>query len=192
MIKRFIHWAVPASLLLSVGPAAAHPGFHAGGLMAGIAHPFSGIDHLLAMLLVGVWAAGFGKGPKSLLVPLAFVTCMSLGAALGAAGIGMPLAEAGIAFSVLFLGSMLLTRLQPSVGIASLVVGAFALFHGNAHGLEMQPGYFALYFTGFIAATVSLHLAGMALGWRLLANERARRSLGFVSGLIGGSLLLAG
>lgn len=178
------------ALMLASAPAAAHPGFHGGGLVAGLMHPFTGIDHLLAMLLVGVWAAGLSSGRNALLVPLAFVTCMGIGAAFGVAGYGIPQTELGIAFSVLFLGLMLLTRMQLPLGVASLLVGGFALFHGSAHGMEMQPGHLALYFSGFIAATVSLHLAGIALGRRLLAHDGALRALGLVSGIVGTALLL--
>ncbi len=189
MTKRNTTLAALALMLISA-PVAAHTGHHDGGLLAGVMHPFSGVDHLLAMLLVGVWAAGLSSGRNALLVPLAFVACMGVGAAFGAAGIGVPLMELGIAFSVLFLGAMLLTRMQLPLGVASLLVGAFALFHGNAHGLEIQPGHLALYFSGFIAATVSLHLAGMALGRKLLAHDRALRALGFISGVVGTSLML--
>jgi urease accessory protein len=190
MNKRITRLAALALMLLASTTASAHSGVHDGGLLAGLAHPFSGIDHLLAMLLVGVWAAGLSNGRNALLVPLAFVTCMGIGAALGAAGYGVPQMELGIAFSVLFLGLMLLTRMQLPLGVASLLVGGFALFHGNAHGMEMQPGHLVLYFSGFIAATTSLHLAGMALGRRLLMHDRALRALGFVSGIVGTSLML--
>jgi len=190
MMNRRTTTLAALALMLASAPAAAHTGIHGGGLVAGLMHPFSGIDHLLAMLLVGVWAAGLSSGRNALLVPLAFVTCMGIGAAFGAAGYGVPQMELGIAFSVLFLGLMLLTRMQLPLGVASLLVGGFALFHGNAHGMEMQPGHLALYFSGFIAATTSLHLAGMALGRKLLAHDRALRALGFVSGIVGTSLLL--
>lgn len=190
MNKRITRLAALALMLLASASASAHSGVHDGGLLAGLTHPFSGIDHLLAMLLVGVWAAGLSSGRNALLVPFAFVACMGVGAAFGAVGYGVPLMELGIAFSVLFLGLMLLTRMQLPLGIASLLVGGFALFHGNAHGMEMQPGHLALYFSGFIAATASLHLAGMALGRKLLAHDRALRALGFVSGIVGTSLML--
>ena len=87
---------------------------------------------------------------------------------------------------------MLLTRMRLPLGLAATLVGCFAVFHGNAHGLEMQTGnHPALYFFGLIAATASLHLAGIAQGRRLLAHDRALRTLGVVSGMVGASLLLA-
>ena len=177
-------------LLLVSAPVLAHTGVHDGGVVAGLTHPLSGIDHLLAMLLVGVWAAGLGSGRKAFLVPLAFVACMGLGAVFGASGFGVPMMESGIAFSVLFLGAMLMTRMRLPLGIAALAVGIFALFHGNAHGLEMPSGQLLSYFSGFILATISLHLLGMALGRFMLTHDRGLRGLGFVSGLVGTSLLI--
>ncbi|MET0089543.1 MAG: HupE/UreJ family protein [Candidatus Thiodiazotropha sp.] len=182
-----------ASLLLLVSaPVAAHQGLHDGGFATGLAHPFSGNDHLLAMLLVGVWAAGFGRGLRTLLVPLAFVTCMGLGALFGIAGFGVPMMESGIAFSVIFLGAMLMFGLRLPLGIAALAVGLFALFHGNAHGLEMPPGQHLRYFGGFILATLSLHLLGMGLGRVLLSHDRVLRGLGVLSSLAGVSLMFGG
>lgn len=191
MNHRIIRFAGVAVLLSLSGPAFAHTGTHPEGLLSGLAHPFSGIDHLLAMLLVGVWATSLDTGRKALLVPLAFVTCMAAGAALGVAAYGVPMTELGIAFSVLFLGMLLLTRMRLPLGIAAPLVGMFALFHGNAHGLEMQPGHLALYFSGFIAATAALHLAGMALGRKLMAHHWGMRGLGLVSGIVGASLMLS-
>lgn len=191
MKKKMLRFTGVAVLSSLSGSAIAHTGTHTEGLLNGLAHPFSGIDHLLAMLLVGLWAATLDSGRKALLVPLAFIACMGAGASVGVAAYGVPMTELGIAFSVLFLGLMLMSRAQLSLGIAAPLVGAFALFHGNAHGLEMQTAHLASYFSGFIAATAALHLAGMALGRKLMAHPWAMRSLGLVSGIVGTSLMLS-
>ncbi|MET0068100.1 MAG: HupE/UreJ family protein [Candidatus Thiodiazotropha sp.] len=183
---------IPALLLLVSAPVAAHQGLHDSGFASGLAHPFSGNDHLLAMLLVGVWSAGFGRGLRTLLVPLAFVACMGLGALFGLAGYGVPMMETGIAFSVIFLGAMLMFGLRLPLGIAALAVGVFALYHGNAHGLEMPSGQYLHYFGGFILATLSLHLLGMGLGRVLLSHDRVLRGLGVLSSLAGASLMFGG
>lgn len=179
-----------AWLLFVPGAALAHSGVHDGGLLSGLAHPFSGIDHLVAMLLVGVWAAARIDGRKALLVPCAFVLCMTVAAACGAAGLGMPWMEAGIAFSVLFLSLLLLGGLRLPMRIAAPLVGVLALFHGNAHGLEMPASQATLYFGGFITATVALHLMGMLLGRMLVRHAWALRGIGLAGSVIGTSLML--
>ncbi len=189
--KNYRKYVAPLLLLVSA-PVAAHQGLHDGGFATGLAHPLSGNDHLLAMLLVGVWAAGFGRGLRAWLVPVAFVACMALGALFGIAGYGVPMMEAGIAFSVIFLGAMLMMGLRPPLGLAAVTVGLFALFHGNAHGLEMPSGGYLSYFGGFILATVSLHLMGMGLGRVLLSHDRVLRGLGVLSSLAGVSLMFGG
>jgi urease accessory protein len=189
--RNYRKFVAPLLLLVSA-PVAAHQGLHDGGFAAGLAHPFSGSDHLLAMLLVGVWAAGLGTGIRALLMPVAFVACMVLGALFGIAGYGVPMMEAGIAFSVIFLGAMLMIGLHLPLGLAALIVGLFALVHGNAHGLEVSPGQYVHYFSGFILATVSLHLMGMGLGRVLLSHARLLRGLGVLSSLAGVSLMFGG
>jgi urease accessory protein len=156
--------------VLAVAPwASAHPG-HDGDhdltwdLSGGLAHPLSGADHLLAMIAVGLWAAQLG-GRARWLVPLAFVGVMTLGAALGHAGLIFSGIEQGIAASVLVLGLLIAksVRLPAVAGMA--LVGFFALFHGLAHGAEMPATVGGLsYGAGFIAATCLLHLIGIGLG----------------------------
>ena len=155
-------------------PALAHP-FHAtaAGAAAGFLHPFSGLDHLLAMLAVGLWAAQLG-GRARWIVPGAFVGAMLAGGLLGFAGLAPPLAEQMVAASVLVLGLLIVTRtrLRPALGAALL--GAFALFHGAAHAAELPHAASALaYAAGFCAATVLLHTAGICAG-TLLAQRFKR------------------
>ncbi len=140
------------------GTVQAHPSG-----VAGFVHPFMGLDHLLAMLAVGLWAAQLG-GRWAWAVPLAFVSAMAGGGALGIAGMSLPLVEPAIAVSVLVLGLLIAARVRlRASGLA--LVGVFALFHGAAHGIEMPPQASRLVYSGgFILATALLHAAGAGLG----------------------------
>jgi urease accessory protein len=177
--------------------AQAHPG-HPGhdfewDFSAGFAHPLSGLDHLLAMLAVGLWAAQLG-GRARWLVPSAFVTMMAFGAALARAGVTLPAVEPLVAASVLVLGLLIgaAAKLPTKIGVA--LVGIFALSHGFAHGAEMPASAGALrYGAGFILVTILLHAAGLGLG--LLAARRAPASVTRYAGwgiAACGALLLAG
>ena len=145
--------------------ASAHTfGAHGAGFGEELVHPLLGIDHLLAMIAVGFWAAQLG-GKALWQVPLAFVAMMAGGALIANIGIDASLVEAMIAASVIFLGLMIAgsIKLPPSVSV--IVVSAFALFHGYAHGLEMpQAGAPLAYGAGFVLATGCLHLIGVGLG----------------------------
>lgn len=152
-----------ATTVMLPGLVWAHTGHdHSFGLGTGFGHPFSGLDHLLAMLAVGFATARMNHSVLTL--PLAFIACMVLGGVLGFSGIELPLVETGIALSVLVLGLvMLATRLPLAAGLA--LTGLFALFHGHAHGTEMPEGSTALlYFAGFVTGTLLLHLSGYAVG----------------------------
>lgn len=167
-----------ATLALS-GAAQAHTGLHPlGGAEAGLAHPFSGIDHLLTMVAVGLWAGLLG-GRARWIVPAAFVAVMAVGAALSAGGIGVPGVEAAIAGSVVITGLLIAARVQIPTVAAAVVVGALALFHGYAHGSEMpaMASPFAYGF-GFVVATTLLHGIGLlgAFGWR--ASSALMRATG--------------
>ncbi|WP_027232451.1 HupE/UreJ family protein [Phyllobacterium sp. UNC302MFCol5.2] len=155
--------ALAASLLPSL--AHAHVGLgDTGGFTHGFAHPLTGLDHILAMVLVGILAVQMG-GRALWLLPLAFIGMMSAGAALGFAGLGMPFVEVGIAASVIVLGAAVAFEVRTPVAVAVALAGLFATFHGHAHGAEMPmnvAGY--AYGAGFIAATAILHLAGITLG----------------------------
>lgn len=152
-----------AALSLFAGTASAHSGDHtATGFVGGLTHPLMGLDHVLAMVAVGLWAAQQG-GRALWAVPAAFVGAMGLGAILAGAGWIMPQVESGIALSVLVLGLLIAARRHASVLAGMILVGIFALFHGTAHGLEMpQATSPALYAMGFVLATVALHGAGIA------------------------------
>jgi urease accessory protein len=153
------------AILLAARPALAHTGHgDASGLAHGFLHPLTGLDHVLAMIAVGLIAAQLG-GRALVVVPAAFLAMMAVGGALGAAGFGLPLAETGIALSVIVLGAAIaLGRALPILGAVTLV-GAFAIFHGYAHGLEMPDAASGLaYGLGFLVATAGLHAAGIGLG----------------------------
>jgi urease accessory protein len=153
-----MHRAAIVPLLLASSAAWGHPAD-----AAGLVHPFTGLDHLLAMLAVGLWAAQLG-GRWTWAVPLAFVGSMALGGALGFAGVKLPLVEPMIAASVLVLGLLVAMRVQLRWSALALV-GAFAILHGIAHAAEMPQEVSKLvYAGGFILATALLHAAGVALG----------------------------
>lgn len=156
--------AVAAGLALAAGSAAAHTGEHSiSGFASGFTHPFAGLDHLLAMVAVGLWAVKQG-GRALWAVPTAFVLAMVAGGVLaGWGGAPLPHLETGIAASVLVLGLAVLMRRQIPVTLGAAVAAGFALFHGYAHGLEMpQAAAPALYGLGFVTATAALHAAGIA------------------------------
>jgi len=148
---------------LAVAPAWGHHGI-GGGWSDGFAHPFSGVDHVVAMIAVGVWAALNGRQAIWLL-PGFFAVLMTLGAALALAGIGLPGSEDGVAISVAVLGVLLAVAARPGLGVGVVVVGLFGLFHGYAHGVEMpESATPALYALGFLCATALLQAIGVALG----------------------------
>jgi urease accessory protein len=155
--------ALIASLLVS-NVAFAHPGHELSGFISGVAHPFLGLDHILAMIAVGIWAAQIG-GRAMWAVPCAFVGVMILGAIMGMSGLTIPAPEFGIALSVLLLGLLIAFKFKMNTGLGMTIVGVFALFHGYAHGVEMpQMISSSLYAMGFICATAALHMLGVALG----------------------------
>jgi urease accessory protein len=145
--------------------ALAHPGHSdANGLMQGLAHPIMGLDHVLVMIAVGLLAAHLG-GRALWLVPLSFVVVMAVAGTLGMAGVRVPLAEVGIALSVIILGLAIAVRLELPRLAAIVLVGFFGVFHGYVHGAEMPAvASGLLYGLGFVAATVLLHTVGLGLG----------------------------
>ena len=170
-----------------------HDGPEVGGFAAGLLHPFTGLDHLLAMLAVGIWAATLGR-PKAWLLPLAFPLLMAAGAALGMAGVALPAIEPGIAASVVILGLAILTAWRAPTAVAVGAVALFGVLHGFAHGAELPADTSALqYAAGFLAATALLHLAGLAIGMVRLA-PRGLLALRAAGGAIAatGLWLLAG
>jgi urease accessory protein len=179
-----------ATIAVCSSPVFAHTGHEIGHTaIQGFLHPLSGIDHILAMVSVGVLAFCVG-GRAIWSVPLAFVLMMAVGGALGAAGVELPGVEQGIAASVLILGALIAAAIRVPLLCATVLVGAFAVFHGIAHGLEAVGNGVvpSSYFLGFIAATIALHGAGIALGVTFNAAERTKplqRAAGAVVGLVG-------
>jgi urease accessory protein len=162
------HVSLPGlAALLALAPTAvlAHTGHGpAGGFAAGLAHPVGGLDHVLAMLAVGLLAWQLG-GRALWLVPASFVAAMGLGGMLGAAGLALPFVETGIGLSIVVLGAAVALGLRAPVAAAMGIAGLFAVFHGHAHGAEMPVDASGLgYGLGFMAATAALHVAGIAGG----------------------------
>lgn len=184
--------ALAAVLLPSV--AFAHPG-HLGPhtLLSGLEHPITGLDHILAMVAVGLWASQRG-GRALWLWPSAFVVVMLAGGFLGMEGIALPFVEPGIAASLLVLGLLVASSTTLPLWSGALIAGGFALFHGNAHGLEAPADEASLlYALGFATSTAALHGAGLALG--LSARGRHWQKLvrmgGALTAGVGGILLFA-
>jgi urease accessory protein len=148
-------------------PALATAHFEAGraeGFIAGLHHPVSGLDHVLAMVSVGLWGAQLGA-PAIWLLPVTFPVVMAMGGMLGLLGMPLPGVEIGIAVSALVLGLAVSAAWRPPVWAAAVVVGLFAVFHGHAHGTELPAGASGLsYSLGFVAATGLLHAAGIGIG----------------------------
>ncbi|MDR6291390.1 urease accessory protein [Inquilinus ginsengisoli] len=178
---RFAKTAALAVLATLLPVAAyAHPGHDVSGFTAGFAHPLSGLDHILAMVAVGIWAGQVG-GRYIWQAPLAFLALMALGGLAGIEGLGLPMVEIGIAGSIVVFGAMIALAVRPVAWIGMAVTGVFAVFHGYAHGAEMHPDASALtYGVGFMVATAILHGAGIgvALGLNRLRFARVERALG--------------
>ncbi len=190
MFRRLIRHLVAATALAALPLLAfAHAGdaAHEHGLTAGFLHPFTGLDHLAAMLAVGLWSALTQTGRRMLAAPLAFAALLLAGALAGAVGVSLPGVEPAVAASVLVLGLIAAARWRIGAGASAALVGAFAVFHGLAHGAELQAGP-AL--AGMVAATALLHALGLALGLKLRALAPAwSRAAGGAIALLGLSLL---
>lgn len=156
---------VATLVLLFATAAAAHPlKGEATGFLTGFKHPISGLDHVLAMVAVGLWGAQLGS-PAIWMLPVAFPMVMAVGGMLGLMGVPLPGVEYGIALSAILLGAAVLFEVRPPLGIAAALVGFFAIFHGHAHGAELPPGQSAmLYSIGFVMATGCLHGVGILVG----------------------------
>lgn len=167
-LKRTSH-ALPFALILflfvlpSVASAHSETGT-AGGFASGFTHPLGGLDHIVAMVAVGLWGAFLG-GRAMWTLPVVFPMVMAFGGALGVVGVPLPGVEIGIALSGIILGLMVSFAAKPPLWIAAVIVGIFAVFHGYAHGVEMPESSNALTFAvGFVIATGLLHLCGIAFG----------------------------
>ena len=159
------HWLVAFALLSMGGVAHAHTnGLPHMDFAAGLSHPFSGLDHILAMVAVGLWAAQLG-GRALWLVPITFVLTMAAGGALGFMGMPLPHVELGIAGSVLVLGGLVAFSSRLPLAASMGLVGVFAVFHGYAHGAEMAAEASAVWYSlGFMVATAILHGIGIGAG----------------------------
>jgi urease accessory protein len=156
----------PAALLAHAG----HGTMGAGGFLDGLVHPVTGLDHVVAMVAVGLWGAQLGA-PAIWLLPITFPLVMALGAFAGLIGIPLPHAVAGVALSGVILGGLVAFAARPALWIAAIVVAAFAVFHGHTHGTALPLSGVPLAFgAGFVIATGLLHLCGIVIGvlnrWR--------------------------
>lgn len=180
--------AFPEAAIAHTGIGAIHGFFH------GFVHPLSGADHLVAMLMVGVLAYQLG-GRALWLLPIAFISVMTIGAALGVAGVLVPFVEISILLSCIALGILVSLGLRLPVGLATATVSVFAVFHGYAHGSEIPENIGGLtYAASFISATSMLHVLGVAGGMLLDKSsvsygDVAVRSTGVVAILVGAILL---
>lgn len=171
---------------LATDPALAHTGQGATGLEHGLLHPLTGLDHVLAMVCVGVLGVTLG-GAAVWALPLTFVSMMVAGGLVGMAGIELPLVEAGIALSLVALGLALSLRLRPPLVVSTLAVAFFAIFHGYAHGAEAPESASGMvYAAGFVVATALLHAIGAVGGWWI--ERRGARVVSQIGGAIVGGI----
>ena len=157
-------WPIVVATLLLPEVALAHTETGVGGFLSGFTHPIFGFDHVVAMVAVGLWGAFLGQ-PAIWLLPMVFPVVMAFGGLAGVQGVPLPGVETGIAISAVALGAMVALALRPPLWVAAILVGAFAIFHGHAHGTELPQAANPLaYGVGFVIATGLLHLSGLALG----------------------------
>ena len=163
---------LPALRAILALPALAHggQGSISGGFLSGLAHPVFGPDHVISMVAVGLWGAQLGQ-PAIWVLPVTFPLVMAFGGVLGLLGVPIPAIEIGIALSAIVLGAMVMLAARPPLWVAAVLVAAFAIFHGYAHGAELPQSANALaYSLGFVVATGGLHGLGILIGtvnrWR--------------------------
>ena len=180
-----------ATAILAPAVAFAHTGVgDTSGFVHGFGHPISGLDHILAMVMVGIFAWQLG-GRALWLVPTTFVLIMAVGGALGIAGIGVPFVEFGISLSVVVLGAIVAFNVKAPLAAAMGLVGLFAIFHGHAHGAEIpEDAGGVAYAAGFMIATALLHLAGITAGF--LIGRAGERYGSLVMRVAGGFATVAG
>ncbi len=184
-ISQGVFWA--AVLMWPMSALAHTRGGEAIGFLSGAQHPVSGLDHVLAMIAVGLWGAQLGA-PAVWVLPVTFPMVMAFGGMLGLMGVKLPGIEIGIAASAIALGFVVFREAKPKLWLAAVLVGFFAVFHGHAHGTELPPGGNGLlYSIGFVIATGCLHATGIAIG--LIHRWPAGRA---VLRLAGGGVAVAG
>nr|WP_298682694.1 HupE/UreJ family protein [uncultured Dongia sp.] len=196
MTRTLTRLAAPAALTLPAltllaTPAFAHTGLHGFGFAAGLSHPFSGLDHMLVMAGIGIWAAQLG-GRNLWLVPVAFVGTMLLGAGLALVGSPLPQVELGIAGSVIAIGLLISLGTKLPSAAASALVALMALFHGHAHGTELPAMASAWgYAAGFVLSTAMLHVIGLGLGFVTFKYTRPAvlKIVGLLTMMAGGAMV---
>jgi urease accessory protein len=191
MVSYLVRSSVATAMVVTPAVALAHTGVgDTSGLVHGFGHPISGLDHILAMLMVGIFAWQLG-GLALCLVPATFVGVMAVGGILGVTGIGVPFVEIGIALSVIVLGAIVAFYVKAPVAAAMGVVGLFAIFHGHAHGAEIPEDVGGVaYAAGFLIATAILHLTGISAGF--LIGRAGQHHGSVVVRLVGGLTTAAG
>jgi urease accessory protein len=188
--------ALPALVLLVVLPtsafAHAEGGTAGAGFLTGFLHPLGGLDHVLAMLAVGMWGAQLGN-PAIWVLPVAFPQVMALGGVAGILGLPLIGIELGVTVSVLVLGSMIALDRRPPLWAAFLIVSFFAVFHGYAHGAELPGKTGAVaYSAGFVTATGLIHLTGIGIGFVVKLPHGAKLLRAGGGAIAAAGLLLAG
>lgn len=182
-------------LLAAAAPAFAHldPAEH-GSFMAGVSHPLFGMDHILVMVAVGLWAvqiARSGAPSAQWVIPAAFLATMTAGFAIAVAGVELPFVEPAILASVIALGLLVAMAARPPAALCAGIVAIFALFHGHAHGAELGSAGALRFGVGFVVSTALLHMAGVAAGLGIArVDPRLNRLLGGVTAVLGLSLAL--
>lgn len=192
MPKLFSVGLTTTILLVTASAALAHTGEGINtGFASGFWHPILGWDHVVAMVAVGLWGAFLGM-PAIWLLPVVFPLVMAVGGALGIIGMPLPAVETGIALSGLVLGLLIVFAVRAPNWLAAVIVGAFAIFHGHAHGTEFPEQFNAYgYAVGFVIGTGLLHLGGIAFGFltKFELGRIAVRAAGGVIALVGASYL---
>jgi len=191
-VKAGREWMLLAFMFVLVARLEAHvQSGQAAGFLTGLKHPISGLDHVLAMIAVGLWGAQLGS-PAVWMLPVAFPMMMAFGGFIGLVGLPLPGVEIGIALSAVLLGTVVARESRPSLAVAVLLVAFFAIFHGHAHGAELPKGQSGLtYSIGFVIATGCLHGVGIAIGLihRWPAGKTALRAAGAIVALAGVAFL---
>ncbi|MFC4348587.1 HupE/UreJ family protein [Kordiimonas lipolytica] len=173
--------------LTVAGAASAHTGGNLAGVGAGLLHPLVGLDHLIAMFAVGLWAS-LAPAKKAIQGPLAFLAALVVGFGLGLGGASASFIETGIIVSLIALGGLMLLRHKVPMAMALALIGGFGLFHGHAHGAE-ATGAVGGYMVGFLATSIALHLLGYAVGSIVSRNKYAVPAMGASVAAVG--LILA-
>jgi len=191
-VRALREWSMLALMFVLVARLEAHvQSGQAAGFFTGLKHPISGLDHVLAMIAVGLWGAQLGS-PAVWMLPVAFPMMMAFGGFMGLVGLPLPGVEIGIALSAVLLGTVVARESRPSLAVAVLLVAFFAIFHGHAHGTELPKGQSGLtYSIGFVMATGCLHGVGIAIGlihkWPV--GKTALRAAGAIVALAGVAFL---